>query len=500
MLRPSGGENSGPAQISTKRPFQYHESEGRDVSQPLIVMKFGGTSIGSPERIIRAADLIQQARERFTVVAVVSAMAKVTDMLLETMRLAEADDLALVETHLGALKKRHVDACRELLPAGHQDEAIHEIERLLRAFERIARGMLMLGERPPKSVDEAVPTGEKLSAYLLSAVLRSRGTPARAVDACELIVTDGVFGSASPLIDLTRACVNARLRPAVEAGEIPIVTGFSGATPEGQPTTLGRGGSDFSASILASALDASELWIWTDVDGILTADPRLVKDAKVLPEVSYSEAAELAFNGAKVLHPRTLTPLVKKQIPVRIKNSFEPEKKGTRIVSEITADHGVRAITSLAKVALITIEAASASMSGAQLMARALEAAARANVEVLLMTRSSFRQNFCMLVHTDELSDALDSLREELKIELAHDYVHPIKVDDGVGLLAAVGEGMHGTPGLAGKVFTAISRQQINIIAIAQGSSELTIAIVVAEQALDDAVRAVHEACGLGAG
>ena len=182
------------------------------------------------------------------------------------------------------------------------------------------------------------------------------------------------------------------------------------------------------------------------MDGILTADPRLVKDAKVLPEVSYSEAAELAFNGAKVLHPRTLTPLVKKQIPVWIKNSFEPEKKGTRIVSEINVDHGVRAITSLAKVALITIEAASASMSGAQLMARALEAAARASVEVLLMTRSSFRQNFCMLVHTDELSDALDSLREELKIELAHDYVHPIKVDDGVGLLAAVGEGMHGTP------------------------------------------------------
>ena len=470
------------------------------MSQPLIVMKFGGTSIGSPERIIRAADLIQQARERFTVVAVVSAMAKVTDMLLETMRLAEADERALVETRLGALKKRHVDACRELLPAGHQDEAIHEIERLLGAFERIARGMLMLGERPPKSVDEAVPTGEKLSAYLLSAVLRSRGAPARAVDACELIVTDGVFGSASPLIDLTRTCVNTRLRPAVEAGEIPIVTGFSGATPEGQPTTLGRGGSDFSASILASALDASELWIWTDVDGILTADPRLVKDAKVLPEVSYSEAAELAFNGAKVLHPRTLTPLVKKQIPVWIKNSFEPEKKGTRIVSEINVDHGVRAITSLAKVALITIEAASASMSGAQLMARALEAAARASVEVLLMTRSSFRQNFCMLVHTDELSDALDSLREELKIELAHDYVHPIKVDDGVGLLAAVGEGMHGTPGLAGKVFTAISRQQINIIAIAQGSSELTIAIVVAEQALDDAVRAVHEACGLGGG
>ena len=344
-----------------------------------------------------------------------------------------------------------------------------------------------------------MPTGEKLSACLISAVLRSRGVPAKPVNACELIVTDDVFGNASPLLDLTRNNVAARLVPVLEMGETPIVTGFSGATAEGQPTTLGRGGSDFSASILAAALDASELWIWTDVDGILTADPRLVKDARVLGEVSYSEAAELAFNGAKVLHPRTLTPLVKKQIPVWIKNSFAPQKQGTRIVPAISADHGVRAITSLAAVALITIEAASASMSGAQLMARALEAAARANVEVLLMTRSSFRQNFCMLVRTEELAAALDSLREELTIELAHDYVHPIRVNERVGLMAAVGEGMHGTPGLAGKVFTAISVQQVNIIAIAQGSSELTIAIVVDEEALDDAVRAVHEACGLGA-
>ena len=468
------------------------------MSKPLIVMKFGGTSVGSPERIVRAADLIQHAREGFTVVAVVSAMG-VTDLIFEIMRCAEADEPAAVDTRLSLLKKRHVDACRELLPVEGQGEALREIESLLAGFERIARGMLMLGERPPKSVDEAVPTGEKLSACLISAVLRSRGVPAKGVNACELIVTDDVFGNASPLLDRTRENVAARLVPVLEMGETPIVTGFSGATAEGQPTTLGRGGSDFSASILAAALDASELWIWTDVDGILTADPRLVKDARVLGEVSYSEAAELAFNGAKVLHPRTLTPLVKKQIPVWIKNSFAPEKQGTRIVPEISADHGVRAITSLAAVALITIEAASASMSGAQLMARALEAAARANVEVLLMTRSSFRQNFCMLVRTEELAAALDSLREELTIELAHDYVHPIRVNERVGLMAAVGEGMHGTPGLAGKVFTAISLQQVNIIAIAQGSSELTIAIVVDEEALDDAVRAVHEACGLGA-
>jgi aspartate kinase len=198
-----------------------------------------------------------------------------------------------------------------------------------------------------------------------------------------------------------------------------------------------------------------------------------------------------------VLHPRTLAPLVEKQIPVRIKNSFAPEIPGTRIGPAIGDARGAHAITSLAKVALISIEAVSTSMSGAQLMARALGAAARANVEVLLLTRSSFRQNFCMLVRSEELDAAMDSLRAELALELAHGYVHPIDVDTSVGLLAIVGEGMRGTPGLAGKLFTAISRENINIIAIAQGSSELTIAVVVKQNALEDAVRAVHAECRL---
>jgi aspartate kinase len=357
--------------------------------------------------------------------------------------------------------------------------------------------MLMLGERPPRSVDEAVPTGERLSALLVAEALRVRGVPAEPVNGVEAIVTDCVFGNASPLMPETTAKASARLMTASQAGRIPIVTGFCGATIDGIPTTLGRGGSDFSASILAAALNAQELWIWTDVDGILSADPRLVANTRVLPEVTYNEAAELAYNGAKVLHPRTLIPLAERQIPVWIKNSFSPEKPGTRIGPAIGDVRGAHAITSLGKVALISIEAVSPTMSGAQLMARALEAAARTNVEVLLLTRSSFRQNFCMLVRSDELDAVMQSLRAELALEIAHNYVHPIDVDNSVGLLAIVGEGMRGTPGLAGKLFTAISRQNINIIAIAQGSSELTIAVVVKQNALEDAVRAVHAECRL---
>jgi aspartate kinase len=295
----------------------------------------------------------------------------------------------------------------------------------------------------------------------------------------------------------TRAKAMERLRPLLERSVLPVVTGFNGATADGRPTTLGRGGSDFSASILAAALDAQELWIWTDVDGIMSADPRLVPESVVLPEVTYAEAAELAYNGAKVLHPRTLAPLVEKKIPVWSKNSFAPEKPGTRIVPATSAANGARAVTSLAKVALISMEPASAEVAGAQLMARALDSLARANVEVLVLSSSSYRQSFCLLVRLEELERALQALEAALALELAHGYVQPLEVDSAVGLLAVVGEGMHGKTGIAGRIFTAISRERVNVIAIAQGSSELTIAVVVSREGLEKAVRAVHAECGL---
>jgi aspartokinase/homoserine dehydrogenase 1 len=264
---------------------------------------------------------------------------------------------------------------------------------------------------------------------------------------------------------------------------------------DGRPTTLGRGGSDFSASILAAALDASELWIWTDVDGIMSADPRSVPEARVLDSLTYSEAAELAYNGAKVLHPRTLAPLIDRQIPVWSKNSFNLKHPGTRIVGSVEAPPGPRAVTSMANVALISLEPASAALSGTRLMARAFEALADANAEVLALTSSSYRQSFCFLVRKEELAAAMKSLEADLALELTHGYLKPIAVDENVGLLAVVGEGMRGTPGLAGRLFQAISQENVNIIAIAQGSSELTISVVVHRDGLERAIRAVHKEC-----
>jgi aspartate kinase len=464
-------------------------------------MKFGGTSVGSAERMKAACDLIAAEAARRPVLAVVSAMSKITDLLLDTTRHAEGGDQAGIDNNLRQLETRHFEAAAGLVPQSDLARVRDRIDEIVSEFRRIVNGIQMLGHRPPRTVDEAVAVGERLSALLVTEHLRSRGLPAEAVNAAEVIVTDAVFNNASPLMEATETKANERLMPLLtgRVPGIPIVTGFNGATADGRATTLGRGGSDFSASILAAALNAAELWIWTDVDGIMTADPRLVPDAKVLTEITYSEAAELAYAGAKVLHPRTLAPLVERRIPVWSKNSFAPEKPGTRIVPVLGAGNsGARAVTSMANVALVSLEPASSGVAGVHIMARSLDALDRANVEVLAISSSSYRQSFCFLVRNEELETATQAIEAALALELAHGYVRGIEVDRNVGLLAVVGEGMRGFSGLAGRIFTAISHESVNIIAIAQGSSELTIAIVVSRDGLEKAVRAVHAECGMG--
>src|SRR5439155_23090931 len=278
--------------------------------------------VGSADRMRVAARISAEERRKRPTLIVVSAMSKVTDLLLDAMRHAEAGDRSGLDAAIRMIEERHSQACQELIPESRQPAVMAGIEGLVTAFRRITSGMLMLNDRPPRSVDEALAIGERLSALLVSAYLESEGVAAVACNAAEFIVTDAVFGNASPVMETTREMAQARLEPLLASGALPVVTGFNGATADGRPTTLGRGGSDFSASILASALDADELWIWTDVDGIMTADPRLVPEARVLSEVTYNEAAELAYNGAKVLHPRTLAPLADREIPVWSKNSF----------------------------------------------------------------------------------------------------------------------------------------------------------------------------------
>jgi len=464
----------------------------------LLVMKFGGTSVGSADRMKVACDLIAREAAKRPVVAVVSAMSKITDLLLETTKHAEGGDQAGVARSLRELEARHFDAASALVPPAELESMKSRLAEVINDFRRIVNGMQMLSYRPPRAVDEAIAVGERLAALLVSEYLNTVGIRAIAVNASRVVVTDAVFNNASPILEATKQKAEAVLIPLLKEGAVPVVTGFNGATLDGRPTTLGRGGSDFSASILAGVLGAKELWIWTDVDGIMTADPRLVPGARVLQEITYAEAAELAYAGAKVLHPRTLAPLVDRRIPVWSKNSFAPEKPGTRIVPKLgEGNSGARAVTSMANVALISLEPASSLIGGVHVMARALEAVDRANVEILAISSSSYRQSFCFLVRKEELEKTTEAIESALAIEMAHGYVAPIDIDVNVGLLAVVGEGMRGFSGLAGRIFTAISREDVNIIAIAQGSSELTISIVVRLDGLEKAVRAVHAECHL---
>ena len=451
--------------------------------------------MGSAARIKVAAGLCMEQMRQRPLVAVVSAMSGVTDLLLDTLRYAENGDESEITANLERLTARHVDACGELLDGARREFTIAAIHGLIADFQRIANGVRMLSERPRRSVDEAIAIGERLSALMISQYLDASGVRVQAINGADVIVTDEFFGNATPIISETRKKADQIVRPVLDRDEIAIVTGFNGATMDGRPTTLGRGGSDFSASTLAAVLDASELWVWTDVDGIMSADPRLVPDAEVLDSLTYNEAAELAHHGAKVLHARTLMPLIDRQIPVWSKNSFNLQHPGTRIVGSAEVPPGPRAVTSMSNVALISLDLASAALNGTRVMARALEALAQAKAEVLALTSSSYRQSFCFLVRKEELAAAMQSLETDLALELTHGYLKPISVNENVGLLAVVGEGMRGRPGLAGRIFQAISRQDVNIIAIAQGSSELTLSVVVRRDGLERAIRAVHKEC-----
>jgi len=463
----------------------------------LLIMKFGGTSLGSAERFQVAARLVTEESLRRPVAIVASAMSGVTDLLLSTLRHAQTGYCDGMKASLAALRVRHEEVCRELLPNGHQDSVSTRLGGLVDEFERIAVTLAVGGEQPLCLIDEALAIGERLSVELLTQHLKASGTPAVAVNARDVVVTDDVFGNADPVMPATRAKALEKISPILERGAIPVMTGFNGATADGRPTTLGRGGSDFSASILAAALDASELCIWTDVDGILSADPRLVPHAQVLSEMTYAEARELASHGAKVLHPRTLSPLGEKRIPVRCKNSFAPEKPGTKIVSEAADRRGVRAVASSANVVLLSLELTGLRLSRARLMQRVLSAIACVNAELLLLTGSDERRHHRFLVRSEEFERVAQVLESNLQSEFGSRSLRSIQVDREVALLAVVGKGIHDRPALIHRISAAVSRVGVDIIAIAQDPDSLSTNVVVRQDGLERAVRAVHAECGL---
>jgi len=466
----------------------------------LQVMKFGGTSVGDASCMARAAQIIAQAARENRCVAVVSAMSGVTDRLIEGARQAEAGDSAAGEALVEALRRQHETALASLLRREEDRAPIRlKMEKVLTEGRRLTEGTALLRELTPRALDAISSLGERLSAALVSAAVRELGVPSEAVEATELLVTDTLHGGAEPQLELTREKSQARLRPLLEKGTVPVVTGFIGATTEGQLTTLGRGGSDYSATILGAAMDANEVIIWTDVDGVLTADPRLVADARTIPVISYREAAELAYFGAKVLHPKTLNPVVQAAIPVWIRNSFAPERPGTKITPEgRSIGGGVKALTAIRDVTLISVGGPGI-VGLPDVVGRTFSTTAAVRANVLLISQSSSQNDICFIVSTADAHRTVEALRKEFAQDLAHQKVEHITVDSNIAIVAVVGENMRGTPGIAGKTFNALGRENVNIIAIAQGSSECNISFVIEEKAVKTALVTTHKEFGLGA-
>jgi aspartate kinase len=464
-------------------------------------MKFGGTSVGDADCIRRAAEIVASAALQTRVVAVVSAMSGVTNRLIEAARRSESGDEQVATTITDQLRSQHAAAISALVnDSSRRAQLTSETEQIIQEVANLCRGTALLRELTPRTLDSISSAGERLSARLLAASLCETGTASVAIDATELIVTSGQHGQAEPLIDETREKAGKRLVPLLAAGEVPVVTGFIGATKDGVLTTLGRGGSDYSATILGAALDAGEIIIWTDVDGVLSADPRLVADARLLREISYAEAAELAFFGAKVLHPKTLRPVVEAGIPVWIRNSFAPDRVGTKITrTGRPAESGVKAITSIGKVSLITLGGAGI-VGVIGVAAKTFGAVADVGANVLLISQASSGNDICFIVDSSEAERVVNALRQAFAADLAHHQVEHIIVDSEIAIIAVVGEKMRGTPGIAGRVFSALGQNGVNVIAVAQGSSEYNVSFVVEAMAMQTAVKAIHREFELHSG
>jgi len=456
-------------------------------------MKFGGTSVGSAERIAQAADLaVKSAKEGHKVVVVTSAMSGVTNKLIAAARNAVGGYYH--KTVSDDLHEPHRQAIHLLAPndAARRREAIDLLRQRIERFETLCKGLTMVRELTPRTLDAISGLGEMLCAPILSCAIAERGMISRSIEATELIVTDDQFGQAEPLMDETRQQTRDRLTPMLEQGEIPVITGFIAATKEGVQTTLGRGGSDYTASIIGAALDADEVWIWTDVDGVMTANPGEVPEARTMREISYSEASELAYYGAKVLHHKTILPIHKQGIPIRILNSFNPENSGTRIsVEGRPSKRGVKAVTSIRHVSLITISGKG--MQGIPgIAAKALAAVALERANVLMISQASSENNICFVINSSEVARVVKSLRSTLEFDLMLSHIDDISAYDSIAVVAVVGDRMQGTPGIAGKVFAALGESGVNVIAISQGSSERNISLIVAAPEAAEAVRAIH--------
>ena len=445
----------------------------------MIVMKFGGTSVQDAAAIDRAACIVRERVPEKPVV-VVSALAKVTDQLLAMARAAGAGDRDKAIQLSRAMRERHYNVAGELLGTGLFTAFHSELEADFDGLDELLRGLAAVRELTPRTSDNVASFGERISSKIVAAAFSARGISARLVDARECIVTDSNYTHAVPDFDETNDRSASRLKPAVDAGKVPVIGGFIGADATGATTTLGRGGSDFTAAIVGAALNAERIEIWTDVDGMMTTDPNLCAGARRIRAISFDEAAELAYFGAKVLHPATLLPAIEKNIPVQVLNSHSPKNEGTRITAR--APHSTNTFKAIAAKKRITVvDVVSARMLMAHGFLKSIfEVFDRHRCPVDVVSTSEVSVSL-----TVDSNEAIPAIAAELE-KLAY-----VKYEGRKAIVCLVGENIRGTPGIAAKVFTAIS--DINVRMISQGASEINITFVVEEDDVPEAVRRLHE-------
>ncbi|MEJ7768550.1 MAG: bifunctional aspartate kinase/homoserine dehydrogenase I [Chitinophagaceae bacterium] len=454
------------------------------------VLKFGGSSVSNADNINRVVAIIKDALVSEKTVVIVSALGGITDTLIECGTLASAGTESY-KSKLHEIEQRHLEAVKSLIPVAEQSSILSWVKKRCNELEDICNGVYLLGELSDRTKDRIVSYGEQISSFILSSKLKAIGNDNAWKDARELIITDSNFTYAS--VDFTATNQNIHHYFAVSRDSLFVMPGFVASDASGAVTTLGRGGSDYTAAIIAAAIDASSIEIWTDVSGMMTADPRLVTNTKVIQEISYQEAMELSHFGAKVIYPPTIQPVMSKAIPVWVKNTFAPQDHGTLIKSHVPKNGGsIRGITSINKIALLSLEG-SGMVGIPGFSKRLFEALAAHRINVILITQSSSEHSICVAIDQNNAGKAKEAIDAAFEVEIKNGKVDPLVLETDLAVIALVGDNMKNHPGISGKMFGAIGRNGVNVRAIAQGSSERNISAVVSIQDVKKAINVLHE-------
>ena len=453
------------------------------------ILKFGGTSVGSVQSIQTLLNILKTDAVGDKPVVVLSAMSGVTNLLI-SMAEDASNGIDFTEG-LAELERRHFEVVKSLLEIQNQNPALTRLKINFNQLEELLQGILALRELTPKTRDMVLAFGERCSTLMISKIA-AQYFPAIFVDSSEVIKTDNAFGNAKVNMELTEQLVRGFYNE--NSGKMLFVTGFIASNDAGQITTLGRGGSDYTAAILGSALNAEEIQIWTDVNGMMTADPRLVKKAFSLPELTYTEAMELSYFGAKVIYPPTMIPAFLKKIPIVIKNTFEPEFEGTVIRHDCKASNlPIKGISTINNISILNLEG-SGMVGKSGFSGRLFSLLAREQINIILITQSSSEHSITFAVQPGDADKAKTLIEQEFELELLANKLESPEIESNLAVLAVVGENMKQTPGVSGKLFHALGRNGVNVRAIAQGSSEYNISVIISSHDLAKALNAVHDA------